>query len=243
MNGRRSTKEIAEETGRPHSSVDHDLRRLENAGLIEPRLDRDGEPVKKERSAVYQRVPLARTVSLKYFQDSVAGTKRVLQERRPVKKGRRPRRAAEPPLAVPSAQEIIDICAEGEDELHEFKGPGTSTQKITKEIAAFLNTRKGGLILYGVEDDGKIRGTDRRKATVDQSLQNSNRSNIDPTPPAVTLRSVRVVGTEIVVIVVPPWNRRDVYHFEDRVYIRKGTNAVPATAAESRRLHNGEYVV
>lgn len=242
VNGRNNARDIADATGRSHSNVLHDLRKLADVGLIEPRLDRNRQPLKKESSLVYEKIPLARTIPLKYFQDSIAATKHVLRAKQPKKRARRPRRAAERSLPVPAEQEIIDICHEGEDEFHEFKGPGTGAREITKKIAGFLHTRKGGLILYGVDDKGKILGTDRAKADLDESLQNSIRSNIDPAPSGVKVRSVNVAGTEILVIVVAPWNRRDVYHFEDRVYIRKGTNALPAKSHEVKRLHDGEYV-
>ena len=51
-----------------------------------------------------------------------------------------------------------------------------------------------------------------------------------------------VLGTEILVVVVQPWNKRDVYFYEERAYIRKGTNAFRATAKEIRKLHLGQYV-
>jgi predicted HTH transcriptional regulator len=59
----------------------------------------------------------------------------------------------------------------------------------------------------------------------------------------VTLRSVSVLGTEVLVIVVPPWNRRDVYQFDDKIHIRKGTNVFTAKPEELKKLHRGEYVV
>src|SRR2546430_1898702 len=47
-------------------------------------------------------------------------------------------------LGVPSETEILDISRNGEDQLAEFKGQGTEFNKISREIAAMLNTREGG---------------------------------------------------------------------------------------------------
>jgi hypothetical protein len=51
---------------------------------------------------------------------------------------------------VPTDAEVLAIAKNGEDQLHEFKAPGTVASKIAKEIAAMLNTLAGGTILYGV---------------------------------------------------------------------------------------------
>ena len=81
-----------------------------------------------------------------------------------------------------------------------------------------------------------------RRADFDQRLQNSVRNTIQPAP-SVRLRSVNVLGTEVLVAVVPPWNKRDVYFYEERAYVRKGTNVFRATAPEIRKLHEGQYIV
>ena len=59
----------------------------------------------------------------------------------------------------------------------------------------------------------------------------------------MTLKSVSAIGNEVLVIIVPPWNRRDVYQFDEKVLIRKGTNVFAAKPEESKKLHKGEYVI
>jgi hypothetical protein len=51
------------------------------------------------------------------------------------------------------------------------------------------------------------------------------------------------MSTPVLVIVVPPWNRKSVYYFEKRVLIRRGTNVFPARPEESRALHDGRAVI
>ena len=147
-----------------------------------------------------------------------------------------------PPISLPSETDILDMCKNGEDQTLEFKAARTDVRKITREIAAMLNTRLGGMIFYGVDDDGTIRGSDLTRQKLDQPLQNSIKNSVAPAAVA-TLKSVSVLGSEVLVVIVPPWNRKDVYQFDDRVLLRKGTNVFAAKPEESRKLHRGDYVI
>lgn len=240
VNGRLSAREIAKETSRTVVAVLNDLKKLADVEVVELRRDEDGKEVKKEGSAVYQKVGLARHIPLSYFQDTRKGAKKVATQKPPQghpakKAGRRKH------VPVPSETEILDICREGEEQLYEFKGPGTEIPKITKEVAALLHTRDGGILFYGVEDDGSIAGTDLSRAKFDQSLQNSLRNTIDPGP-NVAIRSAKVLKAEILLVIVPPWNRKTVYLYHGAAYIRRGTNVFRATAREVAQLHKGEYI-
>jgi predicted HTH transcriptional regulator len=115
-------------------------------------------------------------------------------------------------------------------------------RKIIREIAAMLNTKQGGIVLYGVDDDGKIHGSDVTRQKLDQPLQNSLKNSISPAA-TITLKAVPVMGAEILVILVPPWNRSDVYQFDEKVLIRKGTNVFAAKIEELRKLFRGEPVI
>jgi predicted HTH transcriptional regulator len=132
----------------------------------------------------------------------------------------------------------LDICRDGEDQIHEFKAAGIDVQKLTKEIAAFANTKFGGLIFYGVENDGIIAGTDKRRQELDQPLQNSIKNSISPSL-TIDIAEKDVLGHKIAIIQVPAWNRKDVYQYEGRVYIRLGTNVFVAKPEQSRKLHDG----
>lgn len=239
VNGRDPAKAIAKKVKRRLSSTLRDLQQLRDVELIRLKLDRAGNPVKKDNSMVYEKVPLARHIPPSYFRDSTRAARKLakatsVQKRR----GRVPRPR---PLAIPGQTEILDICKAGEDHVYEFKRPGTEVRKITKEIAAFLHTERGGIIFYGVDDDGVIAGTDIARQRLDQQVQNSVRNTISPSP-GIHMRSSLVLGTELILIQVPPWNRRTVYFYEGRVYVRKGTNVFEANPEEVRRLHGGEII-
>jgi predicted HTH transcriptional regulator len=239
VNGRRTATEIAKMLRRHVNNIHRDLKSLSDAGLLQPKRGEDGEPFKKDGYTVYEKIPLARTIPVTYFKTSIRhpvrpskrnSTKRRMVERRPK------------PLGVPTENEMLDICRKGEDQVHEFKARGTDIRKITHETGAMLNTRQGGLIFYGIEDSGRVQGVDLARQDFDQRLQNSVRNSIAPAA-TVELRPITVLRSEVFVIIVPPWNRGDVYQFDEKVLIRKGTNAFAAKPEELRRLHRGEYVV
>ena len=230
--------DIATVTGRHVNNVRRDLTLLRDAGLIQPKVLADtAKPVSREGHPVYEQVPLARTISTKYFQPTAKRPEQVeLSSREP----RRRTKSVE--LAPPTEIELLEIVRHGEDQLYEFKGPGAEVGKITREVAAMLNTSKGGMILYGVDDDGTIVGADASRQDFDQPLQNSVKNTIAPAA-VVRLHSVSAMGSEVLVVVVPPWNRTDVYQHADKILIRKGTNVFAARPEEVRRLHRGEAVV
>ncbi len=236
VDGRKNAKDVARLTKRPLTSVLRDLRSLADIGLIEERV-RDGEAVKKDRYTLYEKTPLARTVPVSYFSGPTK-----LEKPRAGTVAVRGRAKRPQTLPVPSENEILDICKQGEDQTVEFKAAGTDVRKITREIAAMLHTRQGGMILYGVDDDGTIQGSDVKRQKFDQPLQNSVKNSIAPAA-TIALKVVSVMGAEVLVVLVPPWNRRDVYQFDEKILIRKGTNVFAAKPEELKKLHHGEYVI
>jgi hypothetical protein len=241
IDGKKNTKEIAIKMGRNFEATSNDLKKLKDMGLIEQKKDNDGKIVEKDSCAVYEKVPLLRHVPLSYFHDTSRGKIKVVKKERIYKEAGKSRLSS---LAVPSENEILDICKHGEDQIYEFKAPGIETSKVSKEVAAFLNTKVGGLIFYGVDDDGSIIGSDTRRQDFDQSLQNSIRNTISPQP-NVEIKERDVLGHKVLVVVIPPWDRKNIYQYkmDGRVYIRKGTNIFVATPEELKKLGKGEYVV
>lgn len=242
VNGRRNTEEIAKFLKRHVNNVRRDLTLLSDAGLIQALLE-DGKPVKKDGFPVYDKVPLARTIPSRYFiAPSRLPVKADIEAVTNVKKSRKPSRIPLP-LTIPNEEEVLQIAKNGEDQIYEFKRQGTDIPKITKEIAAMLNTNQGGIIFYGIEDDGSIEGSDLTAQQLDQPIQNSIRSTISPSV-NVKIKSVQVMGSTVIIILVPPWNRRDVYvHVQnEKVYIRKGTNVFAAKQDELKKLHSGIIV-
>jgi predicted HTH transcriptional regulator len=243
VNGKRNTKEIASKVKRHVNNVRRDLTTLSDVGLIEPKLSTKGTPMTKDGFPIFDKVPLARTIPVRYFTGAGAIAPASKSDLRVLPRAAsKSRSAGRQTLAVPSEPEILEIAKNGEDQVYEFKRAGVEVPKITREIAAMLNTERGGLIFYGIDDDGTISGTDMSRQKLDQAVQNSLRNTVSPSA-TVALRSVKVLGTEILVLVVPPWNRKDVYQLDGRVHIRKGTNVFIAGPEEVKSLHRGDPVV
>jgi len=76
----------------------------------------------------------------------------------------------------------------------------------------------------------------------DNRLQNSLKHTISPSV-TITIKSVKVIGNEIIIVLIPAWNKKDVYQYDGGTLIRKGTNDFPASPDEIRKLHEGKYVV
>jgi predicted HTH transcriptional regulator len=243
VNGKRNTEELARFTKRHINSVRRDLNKLADSGLVKPRMKKD-EPFKKNGFPVYEKVPLARSISLRYFSRPTRLPTYKGTNLEPTNKGikRFDGTNIPNPLPIPTEEEILDFAREGENQIHEFKGQGIDARKITREIAAMLNTRQGGIIFYGIDNDGNIEGSDVSQQKLDQPLQNSIRNSISPAA-TIPLHTVQVMGSSIIVIAVPPWNKKEVYQFDGRILIRRGTNVFVAKPEEVRRLHSGMYVV
>jgi len=240
VNGKRSTKNITIKLGRGLTATLKDIKKMKDMELITPKIDKNGKIIKKEGCTVYAKVPLIRHVPLSYFLDATTGSRKVVK----IHVSKKVKKTTLAPMTIPSENQILDICKHGEDQLYEFKAPGVKISKVAKEIAAFLHNKNGGLIFYGVDDDGYIMGSDMRRQKFDQAIQNSIRNTIYPQP-NVEVEERNVLGHKIIIIAIPPWNRKNIYQYtkERRVYIRKGTNNFVATPEELKKLGRGEYVI
>lgn len=239
VNGHNSAKEIAKRTKRSVNSILNDLKKVAAAELIIPKVDKQGNLIKVDGSIVYIKNPLAQTIPVSYFKDTSKGQEKLRKQ----EKLRRTRTKILEPLQFPTENKIIDVCRSGEDQLYEFKRAGTEAKDISREIQGFALTKSGGFIFYGVEDNGQRTGTDMHKQRFDQRIQNSIHANINPSL-NIDIKSQKITGTEILIIRIPPWNRRDQYQFSDgKTYIRKGANVLPAKQDQLTKLYRGEYVV
>lgn len=223
--------DIAKKVGRSLNSVLNDLKKLVDLELIFI------ESSKKNGKNVYIKNPLIKHIPLNYFTDYIKSQKAIQKQSK--ERGIKQTRILN--LNFPSEQQILDICKSGETQVYEFKQKGIEIRSITKEIAAFLNTKQGGIIFYGVEDDGTISGSDLSHQRFDQSLQNSVRHTIKPSA-SIKIKSVKVLGYELILVLIPGWNKKDVFEYEGRVYIRKGTNVFEANIDEKKKLHKGQFV-
>lgn len=95
---------------------------------------------------------------------------------------------------------LRDIIEEGENINVEFKLKFSSPEKIAKEMMAFANT-KGGVIIFGVDDDKKIVGVESEK-TESELIRQAAKDFCEP-PLEYTEEFINLDDSELVVITVP----------------------------------------
>lgn len=97
-------------------------------------------------------------------------------------------------------RQLLELIAEGENLTTEFKLHFSEFEKIAKEIIAFANT-KGGVILFGVRDSGKILGVESEKGETELIIETLK----NYCEPAIKYRIkyVEFNGKEIVVLNIP----------------------------------------
>lgn len=228
IDGKITSSEIAEKLGRNVNNINRDIRSLRNAGLIV-------EIKKVGNHYIYDKIPLAKEIVRKDFEKgssipSMGSTIVISSENH---KNNVKEFVKE--LKTPDQYEILEIIKKGEDQNFEFKQDGTEIKKITKEIAAFANTRKGGIILYGIEDDGTLQGSSIKAQDLDQPLQNSIKDNITPSL-NIEITQVDVLGSVVIVVIVPPKQKGVVYLLGGSAVIRKGTNVFQVKADQLKPL-------
>lgn len=238
INGKNSSKDIANKTGRSLSSVLQDIEKLRDLKLIQEK-QANNIPIKKDGASIFEKTPLIKHVPDSYFKDVVDTTKFMKEK---VKKIGKTKKISS--LHTPTETEILDICKKGENQLYEFKLPGIKMEDLSEEIAAVLHTKNGGIIFYGVDDNGTIIGSDIKRQDFDQRIHNSIRNTINP-PPNIDIKDKDVMGIKIILIIIPPWDRKSLYQFtkKGRYLIRKGTNKFAVSPDELKKLSKGEYVV
>ena len=101
-----------------------------------------------------------------------------------------------------TTEEIRLRIAQGEDSRTQFKRGPIGVSKLAAELAAFSNA-EGGVILFGVDDDGTVVGLDKAaKKALDKELSNAANDNVRPSVyPRTEFHTID--GKQILVVDVP----------------------------------------
>jgi ATP-dependent DNA helicase RecG len=129
-------------------------------------------------------------------------------------------------------EELKFIIAQGEGYKLEFKE--SFSDSIGKEICAFANS-KGGKILVGVADDGKIKGV--TSSNVVKSRIYDMARNFDP-PLRITVEEI-----EPVVIINVEEGINKPYSVNGRFYMRYGANSQQLKRDEIRDFFREENLI
>lgn len=132
---------------------------------------------------------------------------------------------------------LAELLAEGEGRRLEFKEGFSNPEKLARTLAAFANTR-GGVLVIGVDDAGRVRGVPRPDE-VSRELALAAREAVDP-PLELEPRTLALDGKRVVVASIELSKRRPhaVLHSngEREIVVRVGASNRRADGAAKRAI-------
>ena len=131
--------------------------------------------------------------------------------------------------------ELIERINNGEDSFTQFKREAISAKDLAKEFVAFLNAA-GGVIVFGVEDNGRIQGLSTAQIEeLGQLIGNTANENVKP--PFYPLVENRSINERKLVIVYVPKGSVKPYSTSGGEYLTKsGADKKKLSQEELRRL-------
>lgn len=100
------------------------------------------------------------------------------------------------------------LLEEGEGSTVEFKRKVTSPEKIARALVGFANTR-GGMILFGVDDDKSIVGVESEKSEVEMIETAASIFCDPPINPSIEIVSYK--GKDLIIVTVEESNEKPHY--------------------------------
>ncbi|MEL7533552.1 MAG: BglII/BstYI family type II restriction endonuclease [Bacteroidota bacterium] len=133
---------------------------------------------------------------------------------------------------------LNEILVEGEAEAYDFKIQLPKNEKVAQEVCGFANREGGGLLLFGITDDGLLEGMPAEDwDDIQLKLSSIISSSCSPSPefqihrfPVPERRNRIIIVLEIKELKLKPCMTRH------RVYIRKSASVRPANSEDIRRL-------
>jgi predicted HTH transcriptional regulator len=127
--------------------------------------------------------------------------------------------------------ELYKIIEDGENSHVEFKRKFSEAPKIAKELIAFANS-KGGVILFGVDDDREITGVSSEKGEI-ELIDTAAKFYCEPEV-QYTKEIISIKQKDIIIIHVPESKTKPHYLNNDelgakRVYIRNNDMSILAS--------------
>ncbi len=96
--------------------------------------------------------------------------------------------------------ELKELIEEGENLYCEFKRKFSTPEKIAREMIAFANTR-GGIILFGIDDNKEVVGVDSEKSETELILDAAK--NFCEPPLEININYMDIQGKEVVIVEIP----------------------------------------
>jgi predicted HTH transcriptional regulator len=139
-------------------------------------------------------------------------------------------------------KDIDMLIEQGEGPRTEFKRKISSPRKIARSLLSFANSH-GGIILFGVDDDGTIVGVESEKTEV-ELIRTSGTLYCDP-PIIPSIEVVAYKGKDVVAAIIKESSDKPHYFIEsdngresERVYIRVKDKSIVASNEMVNILHD-----
>lgn len=127
---------------------------------------------------------------------------------------------------------IYELIKQGESSAVEFKGRNARAESIAREMVSFANTN-GGVILFGVDDNGNIEGIDIKKP--EEWISNIASHNVNPyIDHKITIQIID--GVKVAVINIEKGRHKPYQTVDGKFYLRVGSTNRIATKEQLSRL-------
>lgn len=131
--------------------------------------------------------------------------------------------------------QLKKLIKNGESEKVEFKATTGTLTTGMQTVCAFLNSEKGGTVLFGITDKGQITGQQVTDKTRKDIAVEFNR--IDPFPKIKTDYIEVEDGKFVIVMDIEPGDKAP-YTYDGRAYMRNQTTTSRMSSDELTYLHN-----
>jgi len=142
--------------------------------------------------------------------------------------------------------ELLELIVNGENSRVEFKRDDVHPDSLATEMAALLNL-EGGVILLGLEEDGRIAGLTRSREQAEEWVMNIARQNLQPAIIPVWSSVTMDDGKTIGIVELPADSPGKPYKARRGnawvTFIRVGSTSREATREEEARLYQSARLV
>ena len=131
--------------------------------------------------------------------------------------------------------ELIERISNGEDSYTQFKEQAITAKELAKEFVAFSNA-EGGIVIFGVADDGEIKGIDRDEIEkIGQLVGNTANENVKP-PIHPLIQNMTISEKKLIVVSVKSGYSKPYKTSSGVFYTKSGADKKIISDEELRRL-------
>ncbi len=145
--------------------------------------------------------------------------------------------------------ELIERISNGEDSFTQFKEQAISAKDLAKEFVAFSNS-EGGIVIFGVADDGEIKGLSTDEVEkIGQLIGNTANENVK-SPIHPLIQNMRIDDKKVMVVFIKNGTSKPYKTSSGVFYTKSGADKkiisdeeLRRLFAESKRLYADEEIV